>query len=379
VRAARAGVVVALGLILAGPPAAARPKRAVSAAACLAEAPTPGPGAVDPFRPPDLGAVELNAAGKIPYREGKWEEAREKYRAALAADPEFLSPRLNVACSFVRQERFAEAMAEVSGLLERAYVPWAREILEAADLGALKARPERKELARALAASAARWSEGLPGSVVFVARQRPPLRVPEGEGVFILNPHQEAWAFSPRTRRYRQLTATDGHVVALARAPDGRAIYYATAEKLVRGPKPDDVALRGVAVHELSLVTMAEGRSARLDGDVRRLDVAADLSLEVVGAAAERARWRFDTKGALAPAGFAPRSPPALVTLTANGVAPVPERSFTDGACSFIARERRQKAAGGQGASTVTVGLARGPSSSLVVRQGAGLSGLSIP
>ena len=71
-------------------------------------------------------------------RTGNGRKRASKYRAAEAADPEFLAPRLNVACSFVRQERFAEATAEVEALLARAYVPWAREVLEAADLGALK-------------------------------------------------------------------------------------------------------------------------------------------------------------------------------------------------------------------------------------------------
>ena len=69
------------------------------------------------FARPRPKATELNSAGKDFYRDGKWEEARIEYRAAEAADPAFLAPRLNVACSFVRQERFAEATAEVEALL----------------------------------------------------------------------------------------------------------------------------------------------------------------------------------------------------------------------------------------------------------------------
>src|SRR4029079_8263632 len=94
----------------------------------------PGVGVVDPFRAPAPKATELNSAGKDFYRDGKWEEARVESRAAEAADPAFLAPRLNVACSFVRQERYAEATAEVEALLARAYVPWAREVLEGADM-----------------------------------------------------------------------------------------------------------------------------------------------------------------------------------------------------------------------------------------------------
>ena len=61
--------------------------------------------------------------------------------------------------------------------------------------------------------------------------------------MFILNPHQEVFAFPPATGRFRQLTAEDGHVVAVARRPIAAASLYVTAEKLVRGAKPDAVAL----------------------------------------------------------------------------------------------------------------------------------------
>jgi hypothetical protein len=247
--------------------------RAEPTPACLPEPAAPGLGTVDPFHVPAATATELNTAAKVLYRQGKWEEARGQYRAALAADPDFLAPRLNIACSFVRQERFTEATAEARALLEQAYVPWAREVLEAADMGALKVRPEMKEFRAAMAEAARKWGEGLSDSVVFVARQRPPLRVPPtGEGVFILNPHQEVYAFIAETGRFRQLTAEDGRVIALARSADRRRIAYVTAEKLVRGSK-GELALRGVALGELSLPTMVALPPVRIDGDVQKLDI----------------------------------------------------------------------------------------------------------
>src|SRR5678816_2765603 len=136
--------------------------------ACLPATAPPGLGSDDPFRPPAPKATELNSAGKSYYRDGKWEEARIEYRAATTADPTFLAPRLNVACSFVRQERLAEATAEVEALLKLAYVPWAREVLEAADLGALKPRPEMARIRRAMTAAAAAWGAGLDDAIVFV-------------------------------------------------------------------------------------------------------------------------------------------------------------------------------------------------------------------
>jgi hypothetical protein len=264
---------LALAVVVLGAGGAGHAARAKAVDACGGGGPAPGPGALDPFRTPAAKALELNAAGKAPYRDGKWEEARARYRAALDADPAFLAPRLNIACSFVREERFADATREALALIDGAYVPWAREILEAADMGALKGRSEMKQIEAAMAAAATRWGEGLDESVLFVARQRAPLRVPDGPGVFLLNPQQEVWAYTPRTQRYRQLTVEDGHVVAFGRSLDRHSIVYVTAEKIVRGGKPDDFALRGVALRRLTLATMALGPRNAIDGDVRELDL----------------------------------------------------------------------------------------------------------
>jgi hypothetical protein len=320
---ARAAWLGVLAVAVAGG-AGAHAKEKTKPDPCSSTEAAPGPGSLEPFRVPAPKALELNAAGKVPYRLGKWDEARAQYRAALAADPEFLAPKLNIACSFVRQERFAEATAEVTALLDRAYVPWAKEILDAADLGALKVRPEMKQVERALATSAARWGEGLDTSVLFVARQRAPLRVPDGPGTFILNPHQEVWAYSPRTQRYRQLTAEDGHVVALARSPDGRRIAYVTAEKLIRGARPKDLALRGVVLHELALGTMAPEGAARVEEDVTRLDVLYRESTFLFRVVTEHAsRLGRLTPGdalTLVPERRAPEPP--LVVLSGAGVQP---------------------------------------------------------
>src|SRR5581483_927954 len=170
-------------------------------AACLPAAPGPGPGSVDPFRAPAPEATALNAAALTLYRQGHWDEARAKYRAAEQADGEFLAPALNVACSFVRQERFGEATAEVIRLLDRAYIPWSREVLTAADLGALKAQPQMADVRRAMAEDARRWGAGLDDDLLFIARQREQLKLPATAGatepvVLVLGLHQEVFAWS---------------------------------------------------------------------------------------------------------------------------------------------------------------------------------------
>jgi hypothetical protein len=349
----------------------AAPVRARPAASCLADGVRDGPGWAAPFPERDPKAAELNDAGKTLYRQGKWDEAREKYRAAAALDARFFAPRLNIACSLVRQERFGEATAELLPLVGDGYVPWAREIMEAADLGALKVRPEMKQLDAALAAAAGRWGEGLDRALLYVARARQPLRVPgEGTGVFILSPHQEVWAFSPDTRRYRQITAEEGRVLLMAPAPDRRRIVYVTAEKLVRGGAGGaDLALRGVAVHELDLGSLAARAPTRIEGDVRRLAIIAGAGGTIaVDVESSKENGLTTLSGREAPG-----RRQVLAVLTARGAQPLarPERRFGDPGCLVTARE----AAGG----AIVISVGGGKPVPLEVGAGAGLVGLPIP
>jgi hypothetical protein len=342
---------------------------------CPTDLPAPNLGVADPFRPPDPRATELNAAGKVLYRQGQWDAARAKYRAAEAADADFLAPRLNIACSFVRQERFAEAAAEVVALIERAYLPWSREVLEAADLGALKVRPEMQPIKRAMADAGAKWGAGLGDALVFVGRARPPLRVPaDGQGVFILNPHQEVYAFLPSTNRFRQLTAEDGHVVAAARSLDGRRVAYVVAEQLVRGPRPGEVVLDRVAIGELTLATMSPAPLVPIDGRVRRIAIAARGGGFVYGIDSEHARgwFRVSDGQRLVTTGGAGGEAEA-VTLSARGTDAI-ERAVRTG-CSGRARDQSP----GSVARSVALELRGRPPRTIGGRFGAGLAGLPLP
>ena len=349
-----------------------------AAVGCLPPQPAPGPGLADPFRAPDPKATELNTAAKVLYRQGRWDQARAQYRAAEAADPTFLAPRLNVACSFVRQERFGEAVAEVRALVERAYIPWSREVLEAADLGALKVQPQMVEVKRALSEAAVAWGAGLDQSVIFVGRLRLPLRVPpEGPGEFILNPHQEVFAFTPATGRFRQLTAEEGHVVAVAVAPDRRRIVYVTAEKLVRGTKPEAATLDGVALGELTLATMTNDPPVPIAGGVRRIEIAGTPHGFAYRIDGPRMSGRFvvGSDRTLVPlTGARPPGPP-LAVLTADGALPVSAASVSGGGCSGKARDTKS-AAGGR----AVVLSARGHLPRMIGGAfGAGLAGLPLP
>jgi hypothetical protein len=352
---------------------------ATPAPACLPATPRPGLGVADPFRPPAAKATELNSAGKDFYRDGKWEEARIEYRAAVTADPSFLAPQLNVACSFVRQERFAEATAEVEALLAKAYVPWAREVLEAADLGALKPRPEMARIRRSMSAAAAAWGADLDDALIFVGRMRAPLRIPgTGAGFFILNPHQEIFAFLPGTGLYRQLTNEDGRVLAMLRTPDRRRVVYVTAEKLIRGATDDAISLRGVAFGELTLATMTLEPPARVAGDVTRIEIAnvgATTTFKIDGDRVSGTFRRGD-RGTLDP--LPPRSGGrGGVVLTARGADPVLAATTVGGPPGCRATAREVTAAGKP--RTISVSAPGRPARQVGDAFGAGLAGLPIP
>ncbi|HXI61043.1 MAG TPA: tetratricopeptide repeat protein [Polyangia bacterium] len=314
------------------------------------ESPSLGPGLANPFQTPDPQATALNAEAKAPYRQGQWEQARKLYRQALAVDPTFLAPRLNIACSFVRQERFDEAATEVAQLLGIAYVPWAREIREAADLGALKTRPEMAKVQSALTASAQRWSANLSHDLVFIARLRPALRIPESEaGVFILAPHQELFAWSPVTNRYRQLTSDDGRVLAMVVSSERRHVLYITAEKLVRdedGRRPP--ALRGLNLRRLDLTSMAEAEPVAIPGDVTRLEMIAGpggtFSIQVAGDAVTGAFALRAATGPLIPGAPRPPDGRAGAVVLAAAAASGPRQVTLAGACPLVAQETKDAA-----------------------------------
>jgi len=350
-----------------------------SASPCPAATVMPGPGVADPFHLPTDAAKQLNADALAFYRQGKWEEARQKYRAAEAADPQFLAPALNVACSFVRQERFGDAVAEVKRLLDTAYLPWSDELATAADLGALKVRPEGKALRAIVEDDRRRWADGLSLDVLFVARTRAPLKLgktdADAAATLVLGPRQEVFAWSPRTRRYRQLTSEQGRVLLLGRSRDGRRIAYATGEKLILAPGQPP-RLRGVVVKELDLGTLAVLGEARASGDLGRL--------EILPAGPSSFAYRIDPgagkgmtfalrEGSLEPAP-APRTARAVASLTGKGAAAVGDQALPE--CRGTIKDARLAK---DAPPSVQVRPAAGAPFVISGPFGGGLAGLPIP
>ena len=350
-----------------------------AAPACPAAQVMPGPGVADPFHLPSAAAKQLNADALAFYRQGKWEEARQKYRAAEAADPEFLAPALNVACSYVRQERFAEAVSEVKRLLDAAYLPWSDELATAADLGALKIRPEGKGLRAILEEDRQKWAQGLSDDVLFVARTRAPLKLgaaPGVTGTFVLGPRQEVFAWSPRTRRYRQLTSEQGRVLLLARSRDGRRIAYATAEKLILTPGGPP-RLRGLVVKEVDLGTLAVLGEARSSVDVGRIEIlrAGSGFAYRMDPGAGRGMTYALRDGQLDPAP-APRTAKAVATMTGKGASSIASAPVPGTACSGNLADAR---ASGDAPPAVELRVPGRPPLVISGPFGGGLAGLLIP
>ncbi len=332
-------------------------------------------GSTDPFKAPAPAAVTANHDGYELYRQRRWDDARQKYRAALAADPEFRGPRLNIACSLVRQERWADGAQEAASLMADAFVPWAREIREAFDLAPLRARPEFRLLREAEAAAAAKWGQGLDRALLFVARVRPAVKLLP-EGVLVLSPGQEIFAWLPALGRYRQVTAEDGRVLALAPSPDGRRVAYLRGDKLVRRPG-QPARLRDIGVRVLELGSMSYGPLVPIAGDVAWVELAwSRTGAATVTVAREPGvevcvlgRSELDCAG-----GLGAKAGGQGTRLTGLGVQPEAVVESSASACPFTAANTRRP----DGVPAIEVRAATGRLR-LGGPHGAGLSGLPFP
>jgi hypothetical protein len=208
----------------------------VCAAVCPASAPAPdAPGFTAVAKLPPAEAMRLNSEGKQLYRQERWPEAREKYRAALAADADFLSAQLNVACSFSRQGRYAEAAEIAATLIRRAFVPWNREVLEAADLGILQDQSVYAKVRAARSEAAVAGESVVRDGILFVARTKPPLHRGRPAASLCLastkssSPGSRDWTLPASDRRGRPRAG-------LRRLGRRRRIAYLLGGKLVRSP-----------------------------------------------------------------------------------------------------------------------------------------------
>jgi hypothetical protein len=342
----------------------------VGAAVCPAPSPAPDALGVSAIgKVPASSTMQQNSDGKQLYRQERWQEAREKYRAALAADPEFLGAQLNIACSFSRQQRYVEAADEAAKLIRTAFVPWNREVREAADLGILQDQSVYAKIEAATTEAAQAWGAEALRGIPLVARTKPPLKT-TGEGVLVLGLNQEAFAWVPKTGRFLQLTAEDGRVLALAVSDSGRSMVYILGGKLVRTPGQMDL-LRGLSVRVLDLATSTLGKPIPLPGDVTKVQIAYAVH-PAVRLFGESSAASFQVRDSELQATLAPM-PARSVELTPSGVKPA--QRLVKKPCSMTLAPRLDE----KGIWRIRRIVKRGKSSELDTRYGAGLFGLPFP
>jgi hypothetical protein len=345
------------------------------AAACPSDAPVanaPGLSAVANL--PAADAMRENGEGKQLYRQERWREARGRYQAALAADPSMLAAALNIACSYSRQGLYDEAANEAAKLIRQAYVPWNREVEEAADLGILPAQPAFAKIVTARAEAAPAYGKQVREGILFVARTRPPVNV-VGEGVLVLSLNQEIFAWIPETGRYFQVTAEDGHVLAFAVSADGRRIAYLIGSKLVR-PAGQAGALRGLSLRVLDLVDMSLGPALPIPGDATKVQLwfGAQPELKVTDVSGATALLRRMPAGLETVPRLASGPRAASVLLSSSGVEPA-FRLIKRDPCIFSLSTQRDSA----GRWRLQVTPPKGKPFSLDTRYGAGLQGMAFP
>jgi hypothetical protein len=209
-------------------------------------------GLADPFTPPPPAAQRENQAGYELVRRREFAAARERFIHALAIAPELDAARWSLASSWAAEGAWDAALAELATLLAHNFPRFARQVTTDPDWAPIHLVPDAKSrLGQALELARARYTEGLGRSLVFIARFRAATKSKNGEQIRWFR-HQEAFAYDRVARRVRQLTATDGRVLAFARAPSHRTIVYVVCDQERAG------MLVGPTVRVLDLTSLGE-------------------------------------------------------------------------------------------------------------------------
>jgi len=152
-----------------------------------------------------------------------------------------------------------------------------------------------------------------------------------------------------------------------------------TAKQWVRGTAKDDLRLRGVALHELTLATMTTAPPIPVDGELRRLELLATprgIAFQLQRAEGTAAFLRGEGATLVAYPGPLPRRTTRLAVLTGRGAQAAPPVTVP-GSCPIVARDLDAAA----GRTVVLSGRGRTTPRETVLgaRFGAGLTGLPLP
>lgn len=266
-------------------------------AVCPLSAPQPNqPGTAEIIRIPLGKAMEANTEGKRLYRQENFEEAIQKYRLALAIDPEMRSAQLNLACALSRLDRYAEATEQVVELIRHSCIPWFREVFASADLAILRNTPFWKKILKVEEESCRIQGKRVREGILFVARTRPAVHM-NGVGTFVIRTFQEIFSYLPESGRFVQATAEDGRVLAWAASRDGNRFAYVLGGKMIRRPNTKPL-LRDLSVRLVNSATLRPSTSVALPEDIETLSLSfspgGSLELELVNGKQQMTRMQFD-------------------------------------------------------------------------------------
>lgn len=226
--------------------------------------------------------------GVLAYRQGRFDESRERFEAALAAKPDYPEARFNLAITYYDQGRFSQALAQFQAVLDRnPKDEEARRNLEVTRQAAVRAhlKDGSQDFLKAdYVAALARWREALAlepdnrvvKDLVDTAEAQLKLQAEE-----LSAQGQAAWDAGRK----------EDAILAFARALE-RDPYNAGAKAGLEGAR--DEAQRLVSVYRnQATADLAEGRLARARANVEKvqaLDPAAGRAL------ASRVKEAADTR-----------------------------------------------------------------------------------
>lgn len=211
-------------------------------------APAPAParlpvGMASPF--PHLAnesAAALNR-GWAGLKAKKYDDAAAAFVEVATQLPDYLNARYQAARAYVLAGKMAEARGQLEELLRRNYVGYVDRVGKHKDFAALRSSPEWAAYSDAERRVRADYAAGLDQTLVVVARSGTvdpwtfAAGKTAGQQEAKLDWKQEVYAFDATAALFRALTATEGHVLAAMRSPDGKRLIYVTAERLARSDK----------------------------------------------------------------------------------------------------------------------------------------------
>ena len=226
------------------PPATTQPAPpAPREAAKPVEAPKPVPvqtvGMADPFPHLSNQAGKSFNGGWAAMKAKKYEDAATAFSAVVTELPDYLTARFQAARAQLLANNATAARQELEELLARNFIAFAGRAENGKEFASFRTSPEYPAYEKAVVRLRSAYAQGLDRGFTLVARSSgldaPPSFAPgktPGVGEAKLELKQEAYHYDIDANRYRPLTATDGHVVAALRSPDGKRLAFLSADKV---------------------------------------------------------------------------------------------------------------------------------------------------